>query len=282
MAYGDAHHARAGLSTSIQVLLVLVQSLESRGPVIVVGLGELGSWFAHGLLRAGHPVIPVTRSMSFSQEQRGRAPGTPLLVAVPEAQLPAVLAQVEPDRRGDVMLVQNATFRGDALLQGWPDVTWAMVWTLRKKGMPQLVGQPTVLWGPHAETLRDAQQQVGMPTLVAGSSLELDQWLATKFAFILTISAMSLAGATTLGDAMDRHSDAVEAWIMEGLALASVRLDDLLPVEPARQRIREGLHNMRAMPTGGRAAAGRIVAALELAGAHGIDAPALRRLALPS
>lgn len=257
----------------------MVESRESCGSVIVVGLGELGSWFAHGLLRAGHPVIPVTRAMSLAQEQRGRAAGTPLLVAVPEAQLPDVLAQVEPDRRGDVILVQNATFRGDALRRGWPEVSWAMVWTLRKKGLPQLVGQPTVLWGVHAALLQGAQQQVGMPTLVAESSLELDRWLATKFAFILTISAMSLAGATSLGDAMDRQSGAVEAWIMEGLALASVRVDCLLPVEPARQRILEGLRQMHDMPTGGRAAAGRIVAALERAALHGVDAPELRQLA---
>ena len=258
------------------------QSRESCGSVIVVGLGELGSWFAHGLLRAGHPVIPVTRTMSLAQEQRGRAAGTPVLVAVPEAQLPDVLAQVEPDRRGDVILVQNATFRGDALLRGWPEVSWAMVWTLRKKGLPQLVGQPTVLWGVHAAMLQGAQQQVGMPTLMAESSLELDRWLAAKFAFILAISAMSLAGVTSLQDALDRHRDTVDAWIMEGLALASVRLDDLLPVEPARQRILEGLHHMRDMPTGGRAAAARIVAALDLAALHGVDAPLLRQLAVPS
>lgn len=253
-------------------------TLDSNRSVVVVGLGELGSWFAHGLLRAGHTVIPVTRHMSLGDEQGRWDPGTPILVAVPEAQLPGVLTQVEPLRRADVMLLQNATFRGDALLQGWPEVSWAMIWTLRKKGLPQIIGQPSVLWGTHADLLLRAQQQVGMPALIAESSLDLDRWLATKFAFILTISAMSLAGATSLGDAMERHGDAIDGWIMEGLALASVRIDDLLPVEAAKRRILDGLANMREMPTGGRAAAGRIIAALQIAATRGVDAPALRSL----
>ncbi len=30
-------------------------------PVVIVGLGEMGSVFARGFLRAGYPVVPVVR-----------------------------------------------------------------------------------------------------------------------------------------------------------------------------------------------------------------------------
>ena len=33
-----------------------------KAPVVVIGLGEMGSVFARGLLRLGHPVFPVVRS----------------------------------------------------------------------------------------------------------------------------------------------------------------------------------------------------------------------------
>ena len=36
-----------------------------KNPVVVVGIGEMGSVFARGFLRLGHPAYPVTRVMKM-------------------------------------------------------------------------------------------------------------------------------------------------------------------------------------------------------------------------
>ena len=75
--------------------------------VVVVGIGELGSVFARGLLRCGHTVVPVTRGMSMS-EVAARVPEPDLaLVAVGETDLDSVLADLPARWRSRVGLLQN-------------------------------------------------------------------------------------------------------------------------------------------------------------------------------
>ena len=41
-----------------------------KSPVILIGIGEMGSVFARGLLRSGHPVYPVTRTTDLAETAR--------------------------------------------------------------------------------------------------------------------------------------------------------------------------------------------------------------------
>ena len=62
-----------------------------KSPVVVIGIGEMGSVFARGFLRAGYPVHPVTRQSDLAETAR-RLPSPGLvLVAVAESDLHAVL-----------------------------------------------------------------------------------------------------------------------------------------------------------------------------------------------
>ena len=74
---------------------------------VIVGMGELGSEFARGFLKAGRPVVPVLRGMNLHDvAERVSAPAV-CLVAVGETDLAAVL-QALPDRwRDRVALLQN-------------------------------------------------------------------------------------------------------------------------------------------------------------------------------
>ncbi len=62
-----------------------------RTPVVVIGLGEIGSVLARASLKAGHPVFPVTRDTDV-REMAEIVP-TPLaaIVAVGERDLQPVL-----------------------------------------------------------------------------------------------------------------------------------------------------------------------------------------------
>jgi len=46
----------------------------AKEPVVVIGMGEMGSVFARGLLRLGHPVYPVGRDDNM--KKLARALGT--------------------------------------------------------------------------------------------------------------------------------------------------------------------------------------------------------------
>ncbi|MBT8212555.1 MAG: hypothetical protein KJN71_05350, partial [Acidimicrobiia bacterium] len=64
--------------------------------IVIIGLGQLGAVFAHGFLRSGRTVVPVTRGVA-QQEVAADVPRPELvLVAVGEADIDAVLADV-PD-----------------------------------------------------------------------------------------------------------------------------------------------------------------------------------------
>ena len=65
-----------------------------KNPVVVVGIGEMGSVFARGFLRLGHPVYPVVRDAGMA-ETAGRLTDPELVViAVAEKDLQAVLRAV--------------------------------------------------------------------------------------------------------------------------------------------------------------------------------------------
>jgi hypothetical protein len=97
-------------------------------PVVIVGIGELSSVFARGLLRVGHPVFPVTRR-SRPEEVLARAEDAELvLVAVGERDLGPVLDEVPKAFRDRVALLQNELLPRDWRAHGLTDPTVAVVW----------------------------------------------------------------------------------------------------------------------------------------------------------
>ena len=78
-----------------------------KSPVILIGIGEMGSVFARGLLRSGHPVYPVRRDDDMHAiAQRLPAPEL-VLVAVAENDLHAVLEAMPVAWQGRLCLLQN-------------------------------------------------------------------------------------------------------------------------------------------------------------------------------
>ena len=53
-----------------------------KQPVVLVGVGEMGGVFARGLLRLGHPVYPVTRSVRMDELAQELPEPAMVLIAV--------------------------------------------------------------------------------------------------------------------------------------------------------------------------------------------------------
>ena len=65
-----------------------------KNPVIVVGMGEMGSVFARGFLRLGYPVYPVVRGIDMCEVERQLGEPELVVIAVAEQELQAVLLEV--------------------------------------------------------------------------------------------------------------------------------------------------------------------------------------------
>jgi hypothetical protein len=203
--------------------------------VVLIGVGEMGGVFAKALLRSGHPVVPVTRSMSMADI----APEVPepslVLVTVAEADLDQVLRNLPAPWRERIGLVQNELLPGDWEDHGIAEPTVASVWFEKKPGQDVKVIIPTPIWGPNAAMLVAALDAVGIAARVVDDAGAMRNELVAKNLYILTANIGGLAvGGGTVAELWDDHRDLAAAvaadavTIQESLVGASLDGDALV------------------------------------------------------
>jgi ketopantoate reductase len=246
------------------------------GAVVLIGVGEMGGVFARGLLRTGYSVLPVTRTMSMA-EVAVRVPEPDLaLVAVGEADLKAVLAQVPECWRPRLGLLQNELLPGD--WEGLPQPTVISVWFEKKPGAEPKVIIPSPVYGPRAALLAEALGAVGIPATVLADADQLLFELVAKNLYILTSNLAGLRTGGTVGQLWASHQ-----------ALARAVGDDVIDLQEALagrrfDRARLFDHLARAFAADpdhkcmGRSAPARLLRALEHGGRLGLALPTLRDL----
>lgn len=246
-------------------------------PLIVFGVGQLGRLFGGAALRLARPVYPITRSMNPGEVWRAAPADTPLLVAVDEASLPEVLASIPPDRRREVILLQNEIFASTWERAGLEQVTALAFWTLCKPGQPQLVGARSAVHGRHGPLVAALHEALDIPCVVLGSERERDAELAAKYALILTINGLGVKADRRVGEWLERGEE-VSSLMEEACALGS-RLAGLpASTEVSRDLVWGALERMSAMPARGRSAPVRVQRALASARTLGVRVPSLEAI----
>ena len=248
--------------------------------VVLVGLGQLGSVFAHGLLRRGHTVVPVNRGDDLQAAAR-RAPDPELvLVTVGEKDLDAVLSALPAPFRGTVGLVQNGLLPPDWEKHGLRP-TVAVVWFEKKKDIPPTPILPTPIAGPKAALLAAALEAVDLPAEVVEEDALVDA-LVLKNVYIATFNLAALAPgvdpSATVGELWRDRRPLVEALANDVLALEEARLGrkvDRDAVLGGLRRAVEADPNHRAR---GRSAPARLARARALAAELGVATPAIGAL----
>lgn len=247
-------------------------------PVVVVGLGEMGGIFAHGLLRCGRPVFPVTRASDPREVAREVPAPALVLVAVGEDALHDVLQTLPAEWRDRTALLQNELLPADWERHGLSRPTVASVWFEKKRDKPVHVVLPTVVAGPNARVLVEALTALDLPvTLVPEHRLLFE--LVKKNLYILTTNIAGLEVGGTVG-----------ALLAEHRALAMAVAEDVLAIQAARAGVSlEGDALLAAMVEAfeadpehgcrGRSAPARLARALEVANGAGLEVPTLHRLA---
>jgi ketopantoate reductase len=252
-----------------------------RNPVVVIGMGEMGSVFARGFLRAGHPVYPVTRNMNMAavaEELVAKQVAPKLvLIAVAEADLHPVLQRLPAAWSDRLVLLQNELLPNDWLQYGL-EPTVVSVWFEKKKGMDSKVIIPSPVHGKNASDIAEALVSIDIATHVLLSREALLFELVLKNVYILTTNIAGLQVGGNVGELWANHRGVALAVANEVILLQQVlnrqEFDSAALIEGMVKAFNGDL-NHQCM---GRSAPGRLARALDLAEKNGLQLQTLKKI----
>ena len=246
--------------------------------VILVGVGEMGSVFARGFLKAGYPVYPVGRGDDLADIYGGMSDPQAVVVAVGEKDLHGVLEAIPQGWRDRLILLQNELLPADWRSHGIEHPTVISVWFEKKPGQDVKVLIPSPVFGPRARLVREALNAIGIDCQALSSGDELLFELVVKNVYILTVNIAGLKVGGTVGELWARHQD-----------LARKVADDIMDIqfrliakELDRQELIGGM--VRAFNGDpdhkclGRSAPARLERAIVQADAFGLEVKTLREI----
>ena len=249
-----------------------------KQPVVVIGIGELGSVFARGLLRSGHPVYPITRGMNMIEEAKAIPDPALVLVAVAEDDLHSTLDQIPDPWRDKLCLLQNELLPRDWQAHAIHEPTVIAVWFEKKKGQDMKVLLPSPIYGPQATVIEAALTAIDIPVHALADHDELLYELVRKNVYILTINIAGLIVGGTVSELWRDHQALAREIADEVISIQEWLTDEELP----RDRLIEGmLAAFAADPEHkclGRTALARLRRALSYADETGLAVPKLREI----
>lgn len=249
-----------------------------ESPIIVIGMGELGSVFARGFLKLGYPVQAITREMDINQVAEQHPTPTAVLVAVAEADIHQVLATVPSVWQNNLILLQNELLPKDWKAAVLQDPTVISVWFEKKKGMDSKVVLPSPIFGKHSKLVFDALAKLDLPSFIVDSEQELLYELIRKNLYILTTNIAGLEVGGNVEQLAENHADTLQAVAKDVLDIQ----DYLTSCSNDRQALMEGLlEAFNGDPEHGcmgRSAPKRLQRALKIADDAGLNVPKLREI----
>ncbi len=250
-----------------------------KPPVVVVGIGEMGSVFAHGFLRIGHPVYPVTRHTDITAAAlRLPAPGL-VLVAVAEHALHAVLETLPSAWHGRIALLQNELLPHDWRHYGLVRPTVISVWFEKKRGQDVKILLPSPLHGPHAALLQECLASLEIPTRVLDSEQELLFELVVKNVYIVTTNCAGLVVGGTVSELWEHHRELARDVAHEVIRVQESLTDRQFDADRLIDAMLAAFAGDPQHACTGRSAPTRLARALQQAEAAGIEVPVLRGIA---
>lgn len=249
----------------------------AKKPVVVIGIGEMGSVFARGLLRRGHPVYPVARTTDMGRLARQLPDPRMVLVAVGENGLADTLKRIPKPWRRRLALLQNELLPDD--YKAFDKVTVISVWFEKKPGQDSKVIIPSPAHGPRAKLLLKALATLGIPVRLIERRRDMLRELVVKNLYILTSNIAGLRVGGTVGALWNDHQDLARAVtrdvirIQEGLTGTRFNNDELIA------GMLEAFHGDPDHQCTGRSAPARLRRALDHADRLEIAVPTLREIA---
>lgn len=247
--------------------------------IIIIGLGELGSVFARGLLKSGHPILPVTRDMNIESIAQAHPAPKAVVVAVGEADIESVLKSCPDAWKDKLILLQNELLPRDWNAANIIDPTVISVWFEKKKGMDSKVVLPSPIFGPNARLLFDALGSLDIPSFILDSEAELAYELVRKNLYILTTNIAGLEVGGNVEGLMNQHND-----VMNAVAKDVLDIQDWLTGEQNNRKnlmagLIEAINGDLEHGCMGRSAPARLSRAIGFADQAGLEVNTLRAIA---
>jgi len=176
-----------------------------KKPVLIIGIGEIGGVFARGLLRSGHPVVPVNRSDDINQIANEYPDPEAVLLTVAEKDLHASLESMPKAWADRLCLVQNELLPRDWEKYSVQSPTIISVWFEKKPGMDAKPVVASPVFGPHADLICDALDAMAIPVEKLNSAEDLLFELVRKNLYILTTNISGLVAGGNVSELWQDH-----------------------------------------------------------------------------
>ena len=249
-----------------------------KEPVIVIGLGEMGSVFARAILKLGHPIYPVSRKTDMNALAKEIPNPFMVLNSVGESDLQASLKNIPAAWRNCVALLQNELLPRDWGIHPFSEPTIISVWFEKKKGQDSKVLIPSPCFGPKASMLVNALATIDIPAVEKSSAEEMENELLIKNVYILSTNISGLVTKGNVEDLWNNHNDLAIEVANEVMDIQSSLVGHELQRDKLIQGFKVGIDGDLAHMCMGRSAPGRLERAIDQANAAGIKVDKLKEI----
>lgn len=251
-----------------------------KQPVVIIGIGEMGSVFARGFLKAGYTVIPVSRQSDIKKLAESTPDPELVLIAVGESDLDTTIDNIPEVWHQKITLLQNELLPKNWLDKNLINPTVISVWFEKKQGMDYKVLVPSPVHGPNAQLIHDALATLDIPVQIINSEADMLFELVRKNMYILTTN---ICGLETGGSVS-------ELWQDNAILMNKV-FDDVLNIQQSLTgEVFNRDHLLSAVLTAfdgdpehqckGRSAPQRLQRAIQIANTANIEVNQLNQIAL--
>ena len=250
----------------------------NKAPVIIIGLGEMGSVFARSILKLGHPVYPVSRNTDLNElAERIPAP-TMVLVSVGENDLQNSLKNIPSVWHNCVAMLQNELLPKDWESYNFNNPTVISVWFEKKKGQDSKVLIPSPCFGAKASLLVDALATLDIPAIEVSSEEKMEEELLIKNVYILTTNISGLITKGNVDDLWNNHNELALEVANEVMDIQATLVGHELERDNLIAGFKAGIDGDLAHMCMGRSAPGRLERAIDLADNAKLDVKKLREI----
>ncbi|HFC92755.1 MAG TPA: hypothetical protein ENJ51_08070 [Leucothrix mucor] len=246
--------------------------------VVIIGIGEIGSVLARGLLKTGHPVYPVTRTMDIEEQAKHISNPAAVIVAVGESDLHPMLSKIPKNWQKNLVLIQNELLPRDWQQYDFPTPTIVSVWFEKKKGQDVKVVVPSPICGAQAVLLFDALQALDIPAEIINNEVKMTMELVRKNYYILSSNIAGLKTGGTVSELWSNHQDFAKAVITDIHSLQQYLVGGTLDNEVLTKAMLVAFEGDPEHTCMGRSAPARLERALQIADSAGLTVNTLREI----
>ena len=249
-----------------------------KRPIVVIGVGEIGSVLARGLLRCGRPVYPVTRDMDLQNASTEINDPEAVIVAVGESELQTILGNMPESWKNKLVLIQNELLPKD-WLQHDLNPTVISVWFEKKKGQDVKVVVASPIYGEKSQLIADALSALDIPNVVINDANQMTAELVRKNYYILLSNIAGLRVGGTVSELWGNHQDFAKEVLVDIHALQESMVGESINNQAVTDAMLVAFEGDPDHGCMGRSAPARLKRALDIARDANIDVPMLKQIA---